>query len=410
MTSKPVVSRYVASIEQPWPACEFTYPALERVLFGRGQSVSRLPNLLAEMGIRRPLIVTGKTLATSTPLVGRLMDALGGRTNPVGVFSGVQAHSPSSSVTACADVASSNGADGLVVLGGSSAVDTAKGAVLALAHGRRSQEQKIDANSWLVEQTALDAPKLPIVCIPTTLSGSEFTAVLGVTIERTQVKNIYRHRTLAPRVVVLDADATVATPELLWASTALKLVDHGVERMLSKSHMPLIDIQAIAGIRMINHRLADSIPLDHEVAERREPILGALWLIQNSHGNVGTGLSHALAHQFGARNGVPHGYASALFLVPTLRYNLATARERYRLLAEAFDINPESSAAPEAVIERLDQFVDELELPRKLRDVGISQSDLRPVAEATLADPTTKANPLQPKTVEELVAFLEAIW
>jgi alcohol dehydrogenase class IV len=180
--------------------------------------------------------------------------------------------------------------------------------------------------------------------------------------------------------------------------------------MLSISHKPLIDIQAIAGIRMINRSLADSIPLGDGVAERREPILGALWLIQNNHGNVGAGLSHALAHQFGARNGVPHGYGSALFLVPTLRYNLATARERYRVLAEAFDIDPTSSTAPEAVIERLDQLVDELRLPRKLRDVGVTQSDLRPAAEATLADPTSKTNPLQPKTVDELVSFLEAIW
>jgi maleylacetate reductase len=408
--TKPVVSRQAASIEQSWPTCEFTYPALERVLFGRGQSVSRLPDLLAEMGIRRPLIVTGKTLATSTPLVGQLLEALGGRTRPVGVFSGSQAHTPSSSVTACADVAASNRADCLVVLGGSSAVDTAKGAVLALAHGRGWGEQQIDTNSWLVEPAALDVPKLPIVCIPTTLSGSEFTASLGVTIEHTRVKTTYRHRTLAPRVVVLDADVTVATPELLWASTALKLVDHGVERMLSKSHQPLIDIQAIVGIRMIRHRLADSIPLGDEVADRREPILGALWLIQNNHGNVGSGLSHSLAHQFGARNGVPHGYGSALFLVPTLRYNLATARDRYRLLAEAFDIEPESPAAPEAVIERLDELVDELGLPRKLRDVGVRQSDLRPVAEATLAERGGATNPLQPKTVEGLVAFLEAIW
>ena len=82
--------------------------------------------------------------------------------------------------------------------------------------------------------------------------------------------------------------------------------------------------------------------------------------------------------------------------------------DRFGILAEALTSRTEDAVGD--VIGAIDEMVDRMNLPRRLRDAGIAREDLRPAAEATLADPAIRTNPRQPRNVEELVAFLEAIF
>jgi alcohol dehydrogenase class IV len=388
---------------------DFFYPSTKRVVFGRGQVAASLPSVIAGLKGSRCLVITGNTIANSTPLVGVVAGALAGSAQ-VSVAPVAREHVPTSAVLDAVHAARSFGANVLIAVGGSSPLDTAKATALVLAADDNSEQMRERLEEGNFDVSWVAAPKIPIVSIPTTLSGSEFTAVVGITSTSLRVKHVLRHNTMTPSAVILDSDFTVYTPESLWASTGIKLLDHAVERTLAVNHNPLIDVQSVAGIKMIQQHLEASVPPGEDLAERREPLLLALWVIQFGHGNVGSGLSHALAHQLGGRCGVPHGYGSSLFLPPVLRFNRDAVLDRFPVLAEGLGVESrDSSHAAELVIDEISGLVRRMALPTTLSAVGVTYGDLEPLARAAMGDSTIKSNPRQPRDVQELTELLKAI-
>jgi len=384
----------------------FVYPQTEKVFFGIGCAEVQLRKLLFERNYKSVLVVTSRSVRAS-PLIDRILRTI---PNSVGsrVFSGSREHTPSACVARGAEIVAGARPDVIVVVGGGSAVDTAKGIALATAEGAVSDVAAC-IEEGRIEALPLDAPKLPIFAVPTTLSGSEFTATIGITSSGKRVKYVFRHPSLAPRVVMLDPSFAAHTPEALWAGTGLKLIDHCVERILAKNSNPLIDVQCAAALGLIVRHLAASIPPGADVAERRRPLLLALWFAQCLHGNVGVGFSHALAHQLGARSGVPHGVGSALLLPAVLAFNRGAAPERFELIAAALGDNRAGGDAASYVIARISRLIAELGLPRRLSDANVRREDLADIAEAALSDPSSKANP-RDATVSQLTTLLEEIY
>jgi alcohol dehydrogenase class IV len=114
------------------PRGTFAYPAAERVLYGPGQAAA-LADETARLGVRRAFVITGRSLATRTDVVGRVEAHLGGR--HAGTFAGIGQHAPSRGVAEAARRAREAGADALVSVGGGSPIDAAKLVALALAEG-----------------------------------------------------------------------------------------------------------------------------------------------------------------------------------------------------------------------------------------------------------------------------------
>src|SRR5512138_3634301 len=186
---------------------EFNLSGLERVISGAG-CVERLSFEMERRGLERAVVVTGRTLGASG-LLAHVTRPLGDRC--VAVSTDARQHVPSCSVVALTKLLDAHHADTVVSFGGGSPIDTAKAALYAL----------------------LIAPGVPKgargpthIAIPTTLSAGEFTAVAGITDEKTRIKRPVTDSRITPRTVIADPALTLETPAWLWAASGIRALDH----------------------------------------------------------------------------------------------------------------------------------------------------------------------------------------
>jgi len=332
---------------------EYPLKQLERVVFGAG-SIARLGNEVERLGASRAVVVTGRTLGAS-PLLDRVTAALG--TRCVHVFTGARQHVPSPSVADLAQALDAHRADCVVSFGGGSPIDAAKAAAAT-------------TRSWL-----------PHIAVPTTLSAGEFTAVVGITDPATLVKHAIVDPRLAPRVVVLDPELTAETPRWLWAASAMRAVDHAVETLYADHRHPVSAAQAERGLALLAAHLGPS--LDPAALDHRLHCQTAAWMSVQGIAYAGLGLSHALGHQIGPRWNVAHGVTSCIMLPHAMRVIAGRTPERFEAIARALGVpfdRAEPIAGARACAGAVAALVAQLELPARLREVGVPQEGLDDLA------------------------------
>jgi len=292
----------------------------------------------------RAFVITGRSLNEKTGLIRRVEALLGGR--HAGTFAGIGQHTPGGAVEKAAVEAEMAAADLLVSVGGGSVIDGTK--AVAREFGYPAQ-----------------------VAVPTTLSGAEWANRAGVTDERAGRKRGFADPKTVPRVVVLDPEATVFTPERLWLSTGIRALDHAVEGFLYGDDHPVTDVTGLEGAR----RLMEYLPLSRREPEDLDVRLElqlAAWLSYFGPANTSMGLSHELGRRIGASYEVPHGITSCITLAPSLQVMKKRVQdERWGKLSEALGGEP-----PEIV----SSLVEELGLPSRLREVGVPEEDLEAIA------------------------------
>jgi alcohol dehydrogenase len=339
---------------------EYSLTQLERVIFGAG-SIARLGGELDRLGASRAVVVTGRTLGAS-PLLARVTGALGSRC--VRVFAGARQHVPASAVDELSTVIESTRADCLVSFGGGSPIDAAKAAI----HRR-------------LPGAASGAAALPHLAVPTTLSAGEFTAVAGITDDASRVKHATVDSRLAPRVVLLDPELSVATPPWLWAASGMRAVDHAVETLYSTYQHPVSSSQAARALTMLARHLEPS--LDASALDARLQCQTAAWMSVQGIAYAGLGLSHALGHQIGPRWNVAHGVTSCITLPPAMRAIARTRPDLFGEIAGALVGIPFESNATRVALACADAvaaLVARLGLPSSLSSVGVKREELESVA------------------------------
>jgi maleylacetate reductase len=317
-----------------------TFLQTTSVHFGAGA----LENLEEEArSYGRAFVITGRSLNERTPLISRVEAMLGGR--HAGTFAGIGQHTPGGAVEQAAVEAELAAADLLVSVGGGSVIDGTKAVARELGYPRQ-------------------------VAIPTTLSGAEWANRAGVTDERSGRKRGFADPKTVPRVVILDPEATLFTPEKLWLSTGIRALDHAVEGFLFGGDHPVTDVTGLEGAR----RLMEYLPLSRSIPEDLEVRLElqlAAWLSYFGPANTPMGLSHELGRRIGASYEVPHGITSCILLAPSLLVVKERVQdERWHMLSQALGGEPP---------ERVSSLVDKLGLPGRLRDVGVPEEDLEDI-------------------------------
>src|SRR5215216_4144243 len=258
----------------------------ERVHFGPG-SLEQIKEEARAKG--RAFVVTGRSLSENTDLVRRVEKFLGEK--HAGTFAGMSEHTPGDAVRRAAQMAW--GSDLLVSVGGGSVVDGTKAVARELGYPTH-------------------------VAVPTTLSGAEWAHRVGVTNEESGRKGGFSDPRAVPRVVVLDPETTLFTPEKLWLSTGIRALDHAVEGFLFGGDHPVTDVTGLEGAR----RLMEYLPLskrEPEDLDVRLELQLAAWLSYFEPANTPMGLSHELGRRIGASYEVPHGITSCITLAPSLR-------------------------------------------------------------------------------------------
>jgi maleylacetate reductase len=266
--------------------------------------------------------------------------------------------------------ARANGADALVALGGGSAIDTAK--------------------------AASSETGMPVVSIPTTYSGSEWTPFFGSRDHETGIKRAGAGA--AVRGIVYEPSLTLGLPRSESAGTALNALAHCAEALYTQGHGQETDRDALAGARLIGEWLPAVLADGSDVAARTELLRGAMHA--GASLRAGMGVAHAMAQALGGRFALPHGAMNAIALPPGLRFNANVAADEIARFAEAL--------VTDDPVARVEELAREAGPPR-LRERGVPRDELPLVAEAAAARPAAKANP-RPAPAEAILELLESVW
>lgn len=383
----------------------YEYLAQDRVIYGRPMAEA-VPEEADRRGARRVLVVSAGTLARETDAIERLEAALGDRF--AGRFTGTKAHTPRDTVIACAEAVREAGADLIVTVGGGTAIDTVKAALVCLAEDVRTAEALGDYRMRVGDHgrtviPAVGAPPLRQVIVPTTLSGAEFSNLAGVTDPVRQIKDAYTAREIGGAAVILDPALTRHTPEWLWLSTGIRAVDHAVETICSAAPQPLPDAGALHALRLFATGLPANRADPDDLDQRLQSQL-AVWLAAAGLNRVPYGASHGIGHQLGAVAGVPHGRCSCVMLPAVMRWNHAVNAERQAWVAEALG-RPDGEAA-----EALHDLIAGLGQPTRLRDVGVREDQLDRIAEGAMENHMVRTNPRPITAPAQIREILEMAW
>lgn len=331
-----------------------------RVVFGAG-SIAHLADEATRLGLQR-------ALAISTPrkysLAGRVVEALGDRA--AGVYAHAAMHVPLATAEAARAEAARLGCDGYVAIGGGSTIGLAK--AIALESG------------------------LPIIAIPTTYSGSEMTAIWGLTAEGE--KRTGRSERVRPRVVIYDPELTLSLPPAIAGPSGINALAHCVEALYAVDASPITKLMAEEGIRALSR----SLPLvarEPENLEGRSLALYGAWLAGAALGAATPGLHHKLCHMLGGSFNLPHAEVHTIILPHAAAYNAPAAPEALARAAQAMG----AADAPGALFD----LAASLGAPTALRDLGMRAEDLDRAADLALRSSYPNPAPLTHDGIRRLL-------
>ena len=377
----------------------FTFTYGPRVLATSTGAVE-LPALLPDGPV---LLVTDNqllALGLAGPWIAELE-----KTRPVIVFSAVEADPSKVTLLAAVDAGRSAGVTSVVGFGGGSPMDVAKLAAYLLGSGD-------DLDSiWGVEVAV--GRKLPLVLVPTTAgTGSEATPISVITVDG-GTKLAVNARAITADIAILDPTLTVGLPRHVTAATGIDAMVHAVEAYTSaRLKNPLSDALAREALRLLVANLIRACEAPDDLAARSAMLLGA-HLAGVAFANAPVAGVHALAYPLGGLHHLPHGLSNALMLRHVLQHNAVAARDLYAELAEivAPDCAGQGSQAKCAIlIDTLDRMIIDSGLKPRLRDHGISASDIPLLAREAMKQQRLLVN--NPCAIDEADAarLYQAAW
>ena len=371
----------------------YSFVPLEKIIWGV-PAVEALPREIEERRAARVFIVASGTLSRKTQVIDQIAHALAERY--VGRFDECREHAPLESVVECLSAARRASPDLLVTIGGGTVIDTAKIVQLGLTHGVRT----IDDLLVFANKPTPGPSKIRQLIVPTTLSGSEFTNSAGSLDVRKKLKVGFSKVDMSGQTIVLDPQLSLHTPEKLWYSTAIRSIDHAIESFCAVAANPYIRANTWQAVRLFFSSLRRTMQNPRDL-DARLSSQEAVWLATPGLFRVPMGASHGISYLLGSIGGAPHGYTSCVTLPAVLRWNEPVNGDLQRELAEAIG-EPSRSVA-----DSLGALLDDLSLPRTLKDIGISPAMIPQIVEYALQSPVVAANPRPIKTEADVLEILE---
>jgi maleylacetate reductase len=313
--------------------------------------LGELEGVLEQLGAARPLLVASPRWDAPVDVVGEWREV------------------PSDRIAEA--VASTAGADSILAVGGGSAIDLAKA---------------ISAETGL-----------PLVSVPTTYSGAEWTPSFGIRAPDRRMKGGGSGAKLAG--IVYDPELTLDLPRPETVGTAMNALDHTAEALYVKGRNAEGDREALAGARLIGEWLPRVVETPHDLQARRGLLEGAMHA-GAALASAGLGLAHAMAQALGGRFGLQHGAMNAITLPPALRFNEPVAGAEIARFGAALGTDDPIGRVQELAL---------LGGYKRLRDQGVPENELAEVAEAAAGRPGARANP-RPATPSQISDLLRSVY
>jgi alcohol dehydrogenase class IV len=384
------------------PVVELAWPT--RIVLGPG-ALARLPAHLAALGVRRPLVVTdpGVVQAGIAGQVHAVLQAAGMRAE---AFEEVQPNPTDRDAERGLAAWRRGGCDGLVGLGGGSALDVAKLVQLLSTH--EPPLSRYDDAAGGDRFVRGDLP--PVVAIPTTAgTGSEVGRSAVVTLPDTGRKTVIFSPHLLPRVAICDPRLTVGLPARITAATGMDAFTHGLEAYVAAGFHPLADAVALDAVRRAARSLPVAVEAPADLHARTDMMIAALEGAMAFQ--KGLGAAHALAHALGAVAGVHHGLANAVVLPAVVDFVRPAAAARLARIAVALGADPGDGEAALAggAAARVRALAVSVGIPPRLRDAGVREDDLPRVAAKAFEDASHRTS-ARPCTEADLLGLARAAY
>lgn len=355
-----------------------------RVIAGPGR-IAELPDLCRDHGITRPLLVTDAGLAKSDMIasIARLVREAG---IPISIFSDVKGNPVESNLTAGVVAFKQGGHDGIVAVGGGSALDVGKCVAFMVAQSRPVFDFEDVGDQWTRANTDGVAP---IIAVPTTAgTGSEVGRASVITREETHEKKIIFHPLMMPKVAVEDPELAVGLPPFLTMATGMDALAHCFEAYCVKAFHPLADGMALEGIKIVDTYLPRAVA-DGSDLEARAYMFAAASMGATAF-QKGLGAIHSVSHPVGARYDTHHGLTNGVIFPYVMVCNKKAIADKIPHIARALDLPGRDF---DTVLNWIMALRKNLGVPHTLAELGVKEADAGMIAKDAVKDPTASANP-----------------
>ncbi|MBY5990984.1 iron-containing alcohol dehydrogenase [Ferrimonas balearica] len=383
----------MATLQANW-----NYPNAIRTGAGR---LVELPQLCEEAGIKAPLLVTDPGLVTQ-PMVADARSLCEDHGLSCGLFSQVQSNPTGENIDAGVAAYRDGAHDGVIALGGGSALDAGKAIALMVGQSRPLWDFEDRGDNWTRVNTAGIAP---VIAIPTTAgTGSEVGRASVITHAGQRVKKIIFHPLMLPRFVLLDPELTVSLPAHITAATGMDALSHCLEAFCAPSYHPMADGIALEGIRLVHDHLERAFTNGQDLEARAQMQVAST--MGATAFQKGLGGMHALAHSLGAIYGAHHGLLNAILMPYILKANRTAVEPRIEQLARYLGL---PKANFEGFMDWILSLRTRLGIPHRLTEIGIDEEKAALVGQMAAQDPSAEGNPVALGAEQYSALFVQAV-
>ncbi len=363
----------------------------------------RVAQYARNFGARRVLLVSDAGIAAERWLndVRVTLDAAGLASE---VFLDVTPNPRDREVRAGTEFYRSCGCDVIVAVGGGSVIDCAKGiGIMATNGGDILTYEGIDK---------IEAPTPPLICIPTTAGTSaDLSQFCIITDLGRRVKIAIISKAAVPDVALVDPETTLTMDPYLTACTGIDALVHAMEAFVSTASSPVVDVHALAAMRLIRDNLVATIKAPGDLVRREQMMLASLQA-GLAFSNASLGAVHATAHSLGGFLDRPHGESNALMLEHVIRFNYSNAADRYDTIAQTLGIDLRGMTGTQRR-DALVEWVRQLRLACGVCDGlgarGVRSGDIDDLSGFAAQDPCIFTNPRRANRDDLHVIYEEAL-
>ena len=358
------------------------YPT--KIIVGAGR-IAELPVLCNDLGISNPLLVTDPGIA-NLPMMQSIKNICAQSNLPIVVFSQIKPNPTGQNIEDGVTTYLAGDHDGIVALGGGSALDAGKAIGLIARQKCRLWDLEDAGNNDKNADPDLIAP---ILAIPTTAgTGSEVGRAGLIVNEAEQRKVIIFHPKMLPSSVILDPELTVGLPSRITAATGMDALSHCLEAWCAPNFHPMAEGIALEGIRLVRHNIETAVEDGSDIEARLNMLVASM--MGATAFQRGLGAMHALAHPLGAVYDAHHGLLNAILMPYVLKANQSAIDEKIARLAGYIGIESSFSGFLDWVL----TLRGRIGIPHALSSVIEQDEVFSQIGEMAIVDPSAGGNPI----------------
>ena len=347
--------------------------------------INELSEACKNLNVTKPLFVTDKDLV-NLPFIKNIISDNLKKFNELEVFSNFTGNPIGENVEEGVVEFKKKNCDGIIAIGGGSALDVGKAIGFMSAQTRPIWDFEDIGENWK-RATTENIPS--IIAIPTTAgTGSETGRASAIINKKTGIKKIIFHPKILPSVVILDPLLTLDLSPRLTAATGMDALAHNLEAFCAPNFHPMADGIALEGIKLIKDSLLIAFE-DGKNIDARQKLLSASSMGSTAF-QKGLGAIHSLSHPINSQFNVHHGLSNAIFMPYVLTFNKSSIEKKIVSICDYLDLKKNF----ESFLEWILDLRSNLNIPNKLSDImDCTKINLDQLSQMALEDPSTSGNP-----------------